>query len=531
MSRKSWTVSLVVVVLIASYSSAGAQEPEFNVYFDEALTVTSMDCPGLGLDTLYVALENANASVNGAQFKVNLPTSLTWIADLGTPPSTIGTTVTGIAMGWSPPSNGFFPVLLAKMLVRWNCLNCQPSDYGLIELVGHPALGDELAFTEYPNGNKVYGVGGWAVALTPPTIRLLYWADLTSIRSFDIGGSSATELVAGLPAPRDVAVDVAGGKLYWVDSNEGGIRRRNLDGSGPTENLIDNLGSPTSLALDVAAGKVYWSDWEDDVIVRADVANGANVDTLFTNQPAPRGIALHVAKRYIYWVDSTTDEVRRGSFDGGSAETLVDTGLDFPWDIALNVAGNTMYWIDSGTKKIQSSDMRGTTPPADVVVGLDEPRSVVLDIEGGYLYWSDIGKGRIQRAHVNSPANITDVLLEPVARSLFFLQVDCNSLTGIDDDPKQTLPKEMAIRSVYPNPFNPSVTVRFDLDRPRNVEIAIYDVSGRLIRRLGDDFRAGTHEVRWNGRDEAGSNVATGVYFLRVMSEAWQDHRKVVLLK
>ena len=104
--------------------------------------------------------------------------------------------------------------------------------------------------------------------------------------------------------------------------------------------------------------------------------------------------------------------------------------------------------------------------------------------------------------------------------------------TGIDDDPVLPLPKHTAVRSVYPNPFNPSVTVEFDLDRQRNVQIAIYDVSGRLVRRLLDEVRSpGTYKVRWNGRSDAGSSVATGVYFLRVQSEGWSVHRKIILLK
>ena len=104
--------------------------------------------------------------------------------------------------------------------------------------------------------------------------------------------------------------------------------------------------------------------------------------------------------------------------------------------------------------------------------------------------------------------------------------------TGIDDDPEHVIPKVTALRSVYPNPFNPTVTVEFDLDRRRNVQIVIYDVGGRLVRRLVDEVRSpGTHRVRWNGKGHAGNNVATGVYFLVVRSENWNVHRKIVLLK
>jgi len=106
------------------------------------------------------------------------------------------------------------------------------------------------------------------------------------------------------------------------------------------------------------------------------------------------------------------------------------------------------------------------------------------------------------------------------------------TVSGVDGDGERPLPTETALRSVYPNPFNPSVTIEFDLDRRSDVEVSIYDVRGRLVRRLMRDARgAGTHRVEWHGRDERGSCVATGVYFVRFRTPAHNDVRKIVLLK
>jgi predicted outer membrane repeat protein len=104
--------------------------------------------------------------------------------------------------------------------------------------------------------------------------------------------------------------------------------------------------------------------------------------------------------------------------------------------------------------------------------------------------------------------------------------------TGIVEDPEDALPKTTALRSVYPNPFNPTLTVVFDLDRRRAVQMTIYHVAGRRVRQLVDEVRGpGTHKVLWDGRDDVGNSVATGVYFLQVRSEEWRVHRKIVLLK
>jgi hypothetical protein len=106
------------------------------------------------------------------------------------------------------------------------------------------------------------------------------------------------------------------------------------------------------------------------------------------------------------------------------------------------------------------------------------------------------------------------------------------SPTGIDNGPEDVLPSLTAIRSAYPNPFNPSVTLVFDLDSSQDVLLAIYDVQGKLVKRLVKGFQtAGTHEVRWDGTDGIGNTKPSGVYFVSLKWEGRSDHRKIVLMK
>ena len=69
----------------------------------------------------------------------------------------------------------------------------------------------------------------------------------------------------------------------------------------------------------------------------------------------------------------------------------------------------------------------------------------------------------------------------------------------------------------FPNPFNPSTTITFDLPRPMRVSLSVYSLSGRLLRTLIDaDLPAGAARAAWNGTDEKGQPVASGAYLCRM---------------
>jgi hypothetical protein len=92
-----------------------------------------------------------------------------------------------------------------------------------------------------------------------------------------------------------------------------------------------------------------------------------------------------------------------------------------------------------------------------------------------------------------------------------------------------------AVLSLYqnkPNPFNPVTTIKYNLSARGCVVLDVYDVSGRMIKRLVDDEQAkGPHNIIWNGKDSAGNMVSSGVYFYILKTENGQKSRKMVLLK
>jgi len=84
----------------------------------------------------------------------------------------------------------------------------------------------------------------------------------------------------------------------------------------------------------------------------------------------------------------------------------------------------------------------------------------------------------------------------------------------------------------YPNPFNPITTIKFALDKDENVKLSIYDVSGKLIRKLLDTrLKKGWHNVTWDGKDSEGKPVTSGVYFYMLSTSGYRETRKMILLR
>ena len=94
------------------------------------------------------------------------------------------------------------------------------------------------------------------------------------------------------------------------------------------------------------------------------------------------------------------------------------------------------------------------------------------------------------------------------------------------------MPSTFELGQNYPNPFNPSTKIRYGVPHDGNVTLMIYNVLGQKVRTLVDDARAaGRYEVNWDGKDDHGRAVGTGLYLYRLETGQSALVQKMLMLK
>jgi hypothetical protein len=124
-------------------------------------------------------------------------------------------------------------------------------------------------------------------------------------------------------------------------------------------------------------------------------------------------------------------------------------------------------------------------------------------------------------------ANVADTAGAWSARSTF----TTGTATDVNGQ-SEVLPKKFMLRQNYPNPFNPTTTISFELPRKSVVTLDVFNVVGQKVTTLVDGtLPAGEHTAVWDGLDESGNRVASGIYFYRVHAGAFSSTKKMLLLK
>lgn len=114
----------------------------------------------------------------------------------------------------------------------------------------------------------------------------------------------------------------------------------------------------------------------------------------------------------------------------------------------------------------------------------------------------------------------------------FSISVRPGTIVALDDPKNLNVPESFALHRNYPNPFNPTTTIRYDLRSDVNVSLKIYNVLGQEVRTLASGFQqAGSRSAVWDGKNDFGRQVASGIYVYRIEAGKFRQTRKMMLLK
>lgn len=102
--------------------------------------------------------------------------------------------------------------------------------------------------------------------------------------------------------------------------------------------------------------------------------------------------------------------------------------------------------------------------------------------------------------------------------------------SGTEENNLTLLPGEFRLYQNYPNPFNPSTVIRYDLPKPSNVKLEIFNILGERIITLvnSESFSAGYRQVIWNGRNNSGNQVGSGIYIYRLQIKPEADPKNLI---
>ncbi|MDH4036476.1 MAG: T9SS type A sorting domain-containing protein [Candidatus Krumholzibacteria bacterium] len=150
-----------------------------------------------------------------------------------------------------------------------------------------------------------------------------------------------------------------------------------------------------------------------------------------------------------------------------------------------------------------------------------------------FRYMEDAGSG---------PSEMATIVFEADGYQPDTLEVNLTYGTETCNTNVQLMPIQTAVgdgpnlattlHTNHPNPFNPSTTIRYELAAAGDVRLRVFDAAGRLVRTLVETSQgAGAHDVTFDGRDDAGRPMASGVYFYRLDAGTTTQTRKMVLLK
>ena len=370
----------------------------------------------------------------------------------------------------------------------------------------------------------------------------IYWVDADDGTLQSLTDSEVDTFVRNVRNATAIAVDTAGGKVYWTQqtgTNAGRILRANLDGSGVRlVRALNNI--PQGIAVDASNGKLYVTNSRGK-IQRMNLDSSEYEPDFIIDLDSPRGIVVDAAGSKIYWTEQTGESTGRiGSADlDGSNVASVRELNNVPYGIAVDASNGKLY-VTNSRGKIQRMNLDGKNFEWNFITNLDSPNGIAVDVAAGKIYWTEAGK--IRRANLNggSRQDVVTGIGSLAGIALSVAPVDDDD----DDDDAAAAPKAVAatadataLHANYPNPFNPETWIPYQLQHAADVTVTIYDLRGTIVRQLllghqpAGVYHSRSRAAHWDGRNNLGEPVASGLYFYTLTAGDFTATRKMLIRK
>lgn len=351
-------------------------------------------------------------------------------------------------------------------------------------------------------------------SLGPPTLDELQWADFPGGRTLEFGGRTWRVKGPGTygPGPNPFC-DTAG--CAWVDAQD----RLHL--------TIQKIGSTwysTEVTLEDALG---YGDYVFTTLGRVDALDPSAVLGLFLWQYGPC-----YASSYLWWnpYNEIDVEISRWGSPGNTPAQFVAQPYDYEgnldrFDVVLGEGELSSYAFRWLPDRVEFRSWRGG--PDD-----ESPASLIH----AWTYTGPhIPRPEQPRVHMNLWRLNTSLAVyqEAVIAGFRFAPACANPpcIVGVPVVPPAA-GTAVRLSAARPNPFHARSAITYTLARASQVEVGVYDVAGRRVRTLvRRSVGAGSHEVVWDGLDDAGARVPSGVYLCRVRVDGAVGSRPMILLR
>ncbi len=305
------------------------------------------------------------------------------------------------------------------------------------------------------------------------------------------------------------------------------------DSFEPSGTITGNgLNGVHQMALNPLTGELFATNYGGGVSrFLFDVSDAAIPNGTIGGSQWTRGVAVSPDGQWLY-VTSATPVIRRFDLTTGSELASVTVAGAASLHFMRLVGGNALYVADPVTSMVYrlvvASDgtLSGQTDiPAPSAAGETvSPDQRELFATGHLtshqitrLLWDEQNQVWTPETPIYPDVPMGDILAMAVA-----------DLVDVPD----AAPRAAMLLPNRPNPFNPGTVIPFRLDSPAMVELAIYDATGRFVRMLlSQNVGAGSHEIPWDGRDQGGHAVASGVYTVRLTGGSQTQLRSLVMVR